>query len=652
MQPAPAGQVLRFGTFELDLKKGQLRKAGVRLKLRPQAFHLLRLLASRSGDLLTREEIQRDIWSAGVFVDVDQGLNFCIRQIRSALGDNADAPRFIETVPRRGYRFLVPVETLDALPASRRSLQTEVAHPVVEAPEPGDGPGHPAPIDRPIAGPPSRASGIFIAAGLTLLAFSALVFFLSTSSRHWGEQPATGTQLRAIAVLPLANLSGDINQEFFADGMTEALIERLSTLRGVRVVSRTSVMQFKQSRKPVSAIARELNIDAVVEGAVLRSADRVRISVRLVRGSTDEKVWSSVYERKMSDVLSLQSELALAITRQIEGRLAGRPAAFPATPPSVAPEVYESYLKGRFQLNRRNRDAVEESIKHFERAIAGDPGFAPAFSALGNAYIELATALTGGSSMSDSWPKAAAAARKALELDPVSSEGHTVLAAALEQNWEWEEAEKEFRLALDLDQNNPLALDNLGHLLAIRGQPEEGIELVRLARKIDPLNLHRSSRLGWLLYQTRRYNEAARELRTALTIDPNHRESRWFLGFVLIEQQQYEEAIQTLEQASSRSERASAELGTLARAYAHAGQPAEALRIVDELIRRRRERYVPPAPFVLAYSGLADYEKMLDWLERAFEEHAGIIHFLPTHPVFDPVRKDQRFVRLLRRAGL
>ena len=652
MQRATAGQVLRFGAFELDLKKGQLRKAGVRLKLRPQAFHLLTLLASRSSDLLTRDEIQKEIWSGGVFVDVDQGLNFCIRQIRSALGDNADAPRFIETVPRRGYRFLVPVETLEPVPAADRSLQTEVAPRVVEAPAPGDGPGSAGPIDRPIAGSPIRSSGIFVAAGLTVLAMAALVFFLLTSSRHRGEQPAASAQIRAIAVLPFTNLSGEINQEFFADGMTEALIERLSTLRDVRVVSRTSVMQFKQSRKPVPEIARELNVDAVVEGAVLRSAERVRISVRLVRGATDEKVWSNVYERKIGDVLSLQSELALAITRQIEGRLDGRLTAFPAASRSVAPEIYESYLKGRFQLNSRNRDAVAESIKHFERAIAGDPGFAPAFSALGNAYIELATALTGGSPVSDSWPKAAAAARKALELDPSSSEGHTVLAAALERNWEWDEAEKEFRRALDLDPNNPLALDNLGGLLVIRGQPEEGIELVRLARTVDSLNLHRSSRLGWFLFHARRYDDAARELRTALTIDPNHRESRWFLGFVLIEQQRYEEAIRTLEQASARSERASAELGTLARAYARAGQPGEALRIVGELMRRRRERYVPPAPFVMAYAGLADYEKMLDWLERAFEERADLIRYLPTHPVFDPVRNDPRFAELRRRAGL
>lgn len=647
-----AGQLLRFGVFELDLKKGQLRKAGVRLKLRPQAFHLLTLLASRSGDLVTREEIQKDIWSGDVIVDFDQGLNFCIRQIRSALADNADAPRFIETVPRRGYRFLVPVETLDPVVSAPRSLQTEVAPPAVELPATGDGPEPPGPMDRPIAGSPIRRRAIFVAAGLTVLALSALVFFSLTRSPHWREQVAAGSQIRAIAVLPLANLSGDINQEFFADGMTEALIDRLSTLRDVRVVSRTSVMQFKQSLKPVPAIAKELNVEAVVEGAVLRSAERVRISVRLIRGGSGESVWSHEYERKIGDILSLQSELALAITRQIEGRLVGGLTAFPAASRSVAPEIYESYLKGRFQLNRGSREAVEESVKHFEKAIAGDPGFAPAFSALGVAYTNLASAIIGGSPVSDSWPKEAAVARKALELDPLSSEGHTVLARALEQNWEWDEAEKEHRRALDLDPNNARALDNLSDLLGIRGRLEEGLELVRHAREIDPLNLDHLARLGWLLYNARRYDEAARELRTALTIDPNYRLSHFFLGFVLIEQQRYEEAIQELEQASSGPERPAAALGVLAKVYARAGQPGKALRIVDELIRRRREHYVPPASLIQAYAGLADYEKMLDWLERAFEEHANIVRYMRTEPIFDPVRNDERFVRLLRRTGL
>jgi TolB-like protein/DNA-binding winged helix-turn-helix (wHTH) protein/Tfp pilus assembly protein PilF len=632
---------MRFGAFELDLRKEQLRKAGVRLKLRPQAFRVLALLASRTGDLVSREEIQNEIWNGDVVVDFDQGLNFCIRQIRSALGDNADAPRFIETSPRRGYRFLVPVQSLDWPSPKERSIETEAAAPLVE---PSTG------------GPSVRTEGGWIrrilrAGSLTALGLAAVLLFWFVSSRSPGEQVSAGAQIRSIAVLPLVNMSGDSGQEFFADGMTEALIERLSTLRDVRVVSRTSVMHFKQSGKPVPAIAQELNVDAVLEGAVVRSEGRVRISVRLIR-RTDAKVWSNVYDRKTSDVLSLQTELAQAITRQIESRLVEQLTGVAKATHAVAPHVYESYLKGRFLLNKGNRAPVAESARYFEEAIAGDPKFAQAYSALGLAYTVFGRTSTGVSPVAEALPGALAAARKALELDPNLAEAHMVLAYALEQDWQWDDAEAEYRRAIELEPNNALALRYLGELMVVRMRTEEGLALARRARELDPLTLYHSAMLGWQLYHARRYHEAAQELRTALALDPNHRPSLWYLGFVLIEKQQFEEAIQVLERAAAQSERDPAELGVLARAYARAGRRADALRIVDELTRRWREGYVPPAPFVHAFVGLDDHEKAFVWLERAFQEHANLIRYLRTHPAFDPLRTDQRFSSLLRRAGL
>jgi TolB-like protein/DNA-binding winged helix-turn-helix (wHTH) protein/Tfp pilus assembly protein PilF len=642
MEPGTLGSVLRFGAFELDLNKEQLRKAGVRLKLRPQAFRVLALLAGRAGELVTREEIQKEIWHNDVVVDFDQGLNFCIRQIRSALGDNADAPRFIETIPRRGYQFLVPVQTPDWAPTKEFSVRTEAATPLAETPAPGQ-----SLQGSRIRGRPRRGSRILLAISLTTLGLAVLVLFSFMSSRRLGEQAPSSAQIRSIAVLPLANLSGDPRQEFFADGMTEALIERLSTLRDVRVVSRTSVMHFKQSGKPVPAIAKELNVDAVLEGAVVRSSERVRISVRLIRG-TDKKVWSNVYDRKINDVLSLQSELAQAITRQIESRLA----AVPEPRRTVAPHIYESYLKGRYQLNKGDRASVEESGRYFEEAIAGDPRFAEAYSALGLAYTIFGRTSTAVSPVAEAQPKALAAARKALELDPSLAEAHMVLAYALEQDWRWDDAETEYRCAIDLEPNNALALRYLGELLVVRMRAEEGLRLARRARELDPLTLYHSALLGWQLYHARRYDEAARELRMALALDPNHRPSLWYLGFVLIEQHQFEEAIQVLEQAALQSERNPAELGVLARAYARAGRRGDALRIVDELTRRRRGGYVSPAPLVHAYVGLEDHNKAFIWLERAFQEHANLIRYLRTHPAFDPLRSDQRFSSLLRRAGL
>ena len=639
MQPAAHGSILCFGVFELDSSTGELRRSGVLLKLRPQAARVLALLASRSGELVTRAEIQNEIWSSDLSVDFDQGLNFCIRQIRNALGDHADAPRFIETVPRRGYRFLVPVRTHDFVAVA---VEPEGSLPQEESseralPEQRDG-------RRPAA-----AAAVFLAA-ICLVTLIAVA--LAGYGRTEQQASASGGQIRSIAVLPLANLSGDPQQEYFADGMTEALIGQLSALRDVRVVSRTSVMQFKQPRKPVPAIAKELNVDALVEGSVLRSADRVRISVRLVGGRTDENVWADVYERPTSDVLGLQAEVAQAITRQIQSRLGARAAAVPAATRTVAPDVYEAYLKGRFYLHQGGRAAVEESVQHLQRAIEGDRGFAQAYSALGLAYIAFGFSGTAVSAVADAQPKALAAARKAIELDPNLAEAHTVVAATLERDWQWTESEKEYRRALDLDPNNTRALSDLGDLLDSRTRTDEGLVHAKRARELDPLSLSHSAQIGWLLYQARRYDEAARELRTVLTLEPNQRQSRWFLAFILIEKGQFDEAIRLLEQALAQSGRNPAELGVLARAYAQAGRREDALDIVSELRRRGREGYVPPAPFVHAYVGLADYDQAFAWLERAFEEHSNIIRYLRTHPMFDPIRGDARFVRLCQRAGL
>lgn len=648
MQPVTLG-VLSFGTFELDLDREQLRKSGVRLKLRPQAFRVLKLLASRSGDLVTREEIQNEIWSDNEIVDFEQGLNFCIRQIRSALTDNADVPRFVETVPRRGYRFIAPVRTSGAsthpddapspLPASAPIATREVELEPASA-------GPPPVTIAPLAQTGRRRFVALLVILGVAVGFAALI----VRYRRGSDQPTAPVPIRSLAVLPLANLSGDPAQQFFTDGMTEALIDHLSALQNVRVVSRTSVMQFRASGKPAPVIAKELNVDALVEGAVLQSAGRVRISVRLIRGGSEKNVWSNVYERKLSDVLGLQRELGHAITRQIERRLTGGTAT--AQSRTVDPSVYESYLKGRFYLNKGSRTGIEESVRYFDKAIAADPTFAKAFSALGLAYTALGSTTAAASAVSDAQPRALAAARKALELDPNLAEAHTVLAAALERDWQWSESEKEYRRALELDPNNTLALSNLGDLLVARMRPDEGLDLVRRARELDPLRLAHSAQIGWLLYQVRRYDEAARELRTAFSLDPNHRHVRWFLAFVLIEQKQFDEAIRLLDQTASQSERNPAELGILARAYARAGRRDEALHIVRELNRRRRLDYVPPAPFVHAYLGLGDDAEAFRWLDRAVKEHSNLIRYLRTHPVFDPLRHDPRFIKLVQRVQL
>jgi TolB-like protein/DNA-binding winged helix-turn-helix (wHTH) protein/Flp pilus assembly protein TadD len=651
------GSILRFGVFELDLKEGQLRKSGVRLRLRPQALRVLALLADHSGELVTREELRKTIWPDGLVVDFDQGLNFCVRQIRTALSDDADTPRFIETVPRRGYRFLVPVQRelyIKSTPTEEKSTPAEERPSTVHA---LDSPAGSAGGNRSNS---TNHSGRNIALAATAfagsLALAVLVYFPFERQRSTDElaplRNGSVAQIRSLAVLPLVNLSADRTQEFFADGMTEALIGRLSAIGELRVVSRTSVMQFKQAQRPVREIAKELNVDAVIEGAVLRSEDRVRITVRLVRAGMDENVWSSVYDRDAGDVLSLQAELAQAIARQIEVRVSGQDDSFVHSARRVSPQVYDSYLRGRFHLNKGGRAAVEESARHFRQAIAGDRAFAPAWSGLATAYTNFGSATNAISPVAESLPKADSAASKALELDPELAEAHGVLGIIRWQQWRRAEAEKEYRRAIELDPNDALSLERLGSLLVYLGRAEEGLALAKRARELDPLPLDRTVRLGWLLFHARQYDEAIRDLRTVLSVDQDRVAALWFLGFVLIEKEQAEEAIGVLERVALLSGRNPAHLGVLARAYARGGRRHEATKILDELFRMRRVRYVPSAVFVHAYIGLGDYDKAFLWLDRACREHSNIVQFLRTHPIYDPLRPDPRFANLLRRTGL
>jgi tetratricopeptide (TPR) repeat protein len=434
--------------------------------------------------------------------------------------------------------------------------------------------------------------------------------------------------------------------------MTEALIGRLSAIQAIRVVSRTSVMHYRSAPKPVPAIAKELSVDAIIEGSVQREGQRVQITVQLIRGASDEHLWSGSYERELVDALALQSEVAQAIAQQIEVALTGKERSLLRASRPIAPEVYESYLQGRYSLNEGSRATVEESVQHFERAIREDPTFAPAYTGLATAYSVFGTTGVALSSVADASPKAAAAARKALELDPYEVEAHLTLARLQQQEWQWDEAEAGYRRALELDPNNASACSSYARMLMARGRTEEAIAMGRRARLLDPLSLRNGTALGWIFYHARRYDESIRELETILTVEPNHYGAAWFLGFALIDAGRPEEAIQVLERIGAHSGRTPALLGVLTRAYAGAGRREEAMRVLEELERHQRAGYVPPASFVNAYVGVGDHEQAFTWLERAYQERSNLIQFLTTHPMLDPLRKDPRFSDLVRRARL
>ncbi|HEY4818450.1 MAG TPA: tetratricopeptide repeat protein [Candidatus Acidoferrum sp.] len=493
-----------------------------------------------------------------------------------------------------------------------------------------------------------RSRRALLLMGLIVTLSAGLAWFVRART---GSPPINSNpRIRSLAVLPLENFSGNPEQDYLSDGMTEALISRLSAIHALRVISRTSVMHFKGTRKSLPAIGKELNVDAVIEGSVLRSGDKIRISIQLIRADTDEHLWSGTYDRELQDVLKLQSEVTYGIAHHIEVAVSGAHPGVPEAPRTVTPEVYESYLKGRFALHKNSRAGLEEAVRHFQAAVDADGTFAPAYAGLAAAYSDLGLVFY-GKPPGESRPKVLAAARKALELDPELSEARAELGDALQKDWHWAEAEAEYRQAIELSPNNAAAHGGLAQWLLCQGRTEEALASARRAQELDPQEFN-GQQVGAILFYSHRFDEALRELRTTLSVEPNDPLAAWYLGFALMGAKHYDEAITALERAASLSDHSSAVLGVLVGAYAGAGRRADALRVLSELHQRRKAGYVPPAAFLNAYLRLGDKEEAFAWLERCAEERSNIMQFLKMHPFFDPLRSDPRFATFLRRANL
>jgi len=491
----------------------------------------------------------------------------------------------------------------------------------------------------------ARARRWLVVCGVAILALLVVAYF-TTRSRLRG---ATRSKIRSLAVLPLKNLSGDPTQEYLADGMTEALIGRLSSIHDLRVISRTSAMQFKNTPLSVPEIAKTLHIDAIVEGSVIRDAGRIRVHAQLIRAATDEHFWSETYDRELRDVLALQSEVAQSIARKVEITLTGEEHAMLTAARSVSPDVYETYLKGRFNKNNTKAE-LEQSIVYFEDAIKKDPTFAAAYVGLADAYDSLGTVFV-GAPPAEARQKQMSAARKALELDPTIAEAHALLADVLQRRWQWAEAEAEYRRALDLNPSDSAAHVGFARWLLCQGRADDAVAWARRARDLDPLGNVGTS-IGYTLFEARHYDEAIRAMRAVVGVRPEDASAYWYLGFALIANDQPEEAIPVLEKALSVSERSPGVMGVLIRAYAHSGRRSDALRVLEELKKRSQTGYVPAGAFVNAYLGLGDNEQAFAWMERAYQEQSNILQFLKVHPFFDPLRSDPRFANLVRRVGL
>ena len=497
-----------------------------------------------------------------------------------------------------------------------------------------------------IAPPPHRLQWYAVAA-IVLVGILATAYFISGNRR---VRPVNA-QVKSLAVLPFKNFTGDPAQEYFADGMTDALIGRLSSIHNLRVTSRTSVMRFKNPQISVLEIAKQLGVDAIVEGSVMRQGNRIRVTAQLIRAATDEHFWSATYDREMSDVLTLQSELAQAIADRVEVTVTAEEHERLVAARPVSPDAYESYMKGRFGLDKARTQAdVEKSITYFDNAIKQDPSFAQGYLGLADAYHELSTVLVGGNPEKFR-PRIDTAVRKALELDPNLAQAHVMLAESEEGQWQWTLAEAEFRRAIDLNPSDATAYLGLSNWMLVHGRTDEALALAQHGRELDPVTVSGDA-FGWVLALSGRYDDAIRELRGDVALRPDNIGSLWGLGFVLIAKGDPRDAIPPLEKALLLSKRSPGVMGLLVRAYAHAGRRADAMRLLEELKRRNKAAYVPAAAFVNAYLGIDDNEQALSWLDLACKEHSNIVLWVKLHPYFDPLRGDPRFAEIMRCAGL
>ena len=594
--------LLRFGPFKLDLQAYELRKGDTLLHLAPQPCKVLALLASRPQKVITRQEIQQEIWGGDTFVDFEQGLNVAIRQIRAALCDDAETPRYIETLPRRGYRFIGRVEG--------NSAAAEGATPSV--------PSESATLSAPsVPRHSSYRRPMTVMVGLGLVAVA--VIFVWRMERIAGRTPPM--RIQSLAVLPLENLSHDAEQEYFADGMTDELITDLAKIHALRVISRNSMMQYKGKHKPTPQIARELNVDAIVEGTVMRSGDRVRITAQLIEAHGDRHLWAEAYEGDLRNILVLQDEVAQDIAREVKATLnpqeqirltSGRP---------VNAEAHEAYLRGLYELHGMTAEttdalkseSIEKAIGYFQQAITYDHDDALAYSGLADAYSSLSTQYRAPLEV---MPKAKAAAVKAIELDDTLAEAHASLGyVELFFDWDWSRAEGEFRRALELNPSLPRAHAGLAEYLLFRlGNSDEAIQELQRAYALDPLLPLSHGDLAWFAFLGRRYTES---IEAAQRVGHDDH----ILALSYAELGRRGQAVAAADRAVS-STRNPVILSQIAAAYALAGRVDKARAMVGGIEAQARERYVCGFNVACLYSAMEEKDQAFAWLEKAYRERS------------------------------
>jgi TolB-like protein/Tfp pilus assembly protein PilF len=579
--------LIGFGPFEVDTRSGELRRRGVKIRLQEQPFQILVILLEHAGEVVVRDDLIGRLWPDNTFVDFDRGLNKAINRLREALGDSADKPRFIETLPQRGYRFLAQV--------------TAVAR--------------------------GASNG---------------------EEEHGPMLPPHALRIDSLAVLPLDNLSGDPSQEYFSDGMTDELIAAISRIKLLRVISRTSVMRYKGAGKSLPEIARELRVDAVVEGSVMRSGDRVRIITQLIYIPEDKHLWSGRYERELRDILQLQAEIAQEIASQIQ-KLVDPKLLFPGRPIQINPQAYELALKASYFHEKFTPMDLARSADLYRQAIAIDPTYAQAHANLSQAYFY--QGLFGLGPCSDLFRKAKTSALKALELDENVAAAQNALAAIhVLYDWDWANAESVCRRGVELRPSDAAARQHLADYMSIQSRHDEAIAESRKALESNPISRVSLGHLGLLLYRARRYDESIAQCQKTLDIDPHYCNAMWFMALAQEQKGLLSLSIANLEQSVSLCG-GPLFLALLSRAYALSGERTKALEILDRIKTLSHQTYVSPFDIAVIQIGVGDLTSAFEQLEEAYRQRVFRLVEL-TMPMFDNLRPDPRWKNLVRRIGL
>jgi TolB-like protein/DNA-binding winged helix-turn-helix (wHTH) protein/Tfp pilus assembly protein PilF len=625
---APVVHLLRFDKFELDVSAGELRKQGVKLRLQGQPLQVLEILLRRPGELVTREEIRAQLWKADTFVDFDHSLHNAIARLREVLGDSAEHPRYIETLPRRGYRFIGPVEDF---PPLRLAVVTSNRKEAVA-----------------VATPPKRKTSLI----LVISTFFMLGLAIWAVWQHVYGKAALPV-ISSIAVLPLENFSGDPSQEYFVDGMTDELITDLAQIGALHVVSRTSVMRYKGTKKSLPEIARELNVDGIIEGSVSRSGQHVRITAQLLNGPTDKHLWAETYDRNLGDVLKLQSEVAQTIAQQVRAEVTPQQQVQLRSARPVNPEAYDAYVRGRYYFTNdfSKPDKLKLAKSYFEQSIRKDPNFALAYSGLADSYVYLA--FYGGLSPADAYKSAQEALHHALQLDDSIGEVYDTLGSVSWRfEWDLNAAERNFERSIALAPSYSCAHEDHALYLAFSGRRAEALAELAKSKQLDP-GPGSAMLASGVYYQLRDYDDLVQVSRQGAVSNPNEWVEHYELGIGYEGLGKPLEAISEYQRAVELSDGNLDAIAALGHAFAVIGRRTEAKKILSDLKRKSQSGYVSPYLIATIYAGLGDKNNAFAFLEKAYTEKSlDISWFLNADLRIDSLRSDPRFETLLRRVGL